>query len=363
MASTPLFFSPNAPCYAVIRMDPVAMVKKLDDPEALAAARAMTPQSYVVYLNLEPELPFPNKPWYRYDISMIAPSLREEDAVKGITADMCVPIYPNEKHPAGRQPLRPSRPFPYTNCYHWCNISELQIRVLPRPELFNEDQTIHLSFGERLQFGDHQYDDMLRSKRLVSDADTPEQRVLSSAKPASPLPPPIAPLPSTESGLPAPAGVCDAPDGKPPSVATASCQSSSVSSASRSVISGERDFNSVDEIMAIFSGGNADLDLLPLCELWLDMPSQLKEEDIPSPAGFFEERDEIVKIIQDARIRAYAAASANVLSPAHAPRAGGERRRHRLRTRKLWRKMHIGVKSFFIAVASRLQLPYLPVWP
>lgn len=52
MASTPLFFSPNAPCYAVIRMDPVAMVKKLDDPEALAAARAMTPQSYVVYLSL-----------------------------------------------------------------------------------------------------------------------------------------------------------------------------------------------------------------------------------------------------------------------------------------------------------------------
>lgn len=52
MASTPLFFSPNAPCYAVIRMDPVAMVKKLDDPEALAAARAMTPQSYVAYLSL-----------------------------------------------------------------------------------------------------------------------------------------------------------------------------------------------------------------------------------------------------------------------------------------------------------------------
>lgn len=50
MVSTSLFFSPNAPCYAVIRMDPVAMVKKLDDPEALAAARAMTPRSYVVYL-------------------------------------------------------------------------------------------------------------------------------------------------------------------------------------------------------------------------------------------------------------------------------------------------------------------------
>lgn len=233
---------------------------------------------------------------------MIAPSLREEDAAKGITADMCIPIYPNEKHPAGRQPLRPSRPFPYTNCYHWCNISELQIRVLPRPELFNEDQTIHLSFGERLQFGDHQYDDMLRSKRLVSDAATPEERmeerVLCSAEPAPPLPPPLAPLPRTEPGPPAPAGVCDAPDGKPPSVATASCRSSSVSSASRSVNSRERYLNSVDDIMAIFGGSNADLDLLPLCGLWLDMAAQLKEEDIPSPAGFFKERDEIVKYVK-----------------------------------------------------------------
>lgn len=229
---------------------------------------------------------------------MIAPSLREEDAVRGITADMCVPIYPNEKHPAGRQPLRPTRPFPYTNCYHWCNISELEIRVLPRPELFNEDQTIHLSFGERLQFGDHQYDDMLRSKRLVSDAATSEQRVLSSAKPASPLPPPIAPLPRTESGPPAPTDVYDAPHGKPPSVATASSRSSSASSASRSVNSRESYLNSVDEIMTIFGGGNADLDLLPLCELWMDMAAQLKEEDIPSPAGFFEERDEIVKYVK-----------------------------------------------------------------
>lgn len=52
MASARLFFSPNTPCYAVMRMDPVAMVRKLDDTEAMNAARAMTPQSYVVFLSL-----------------------------------------------------------------------------------------------------------------------------------------------------------------------------------------------------------------------------------------------------------------------------------------------------------------------
>ena len=36
--------------YAVIQMDPVAMVKHLDDPVALKEARALRPQKYLVYL-------------------------------------------------------------------------------------------------------------------------------------------------------------------------------------------------------------------------------------------------------------------------------------------------------------------------
>lgn len=368
MVSTSLFFSPNAPCYAVIRLDPVAMVKKLNDPEALAAARAMTPRSYVVYLThvirnstsshvsyfvlkqiclQEPELPFPNKPWYRYELNLIAPSLCEEDAAKGITADMCTPIYPNDKHPTGREPLRPEKPFPYANCYHWCDALEIEIRVLPRPELFNEDQAIKLSYEQQMLFSEHQFEDLLRSRPSLA----------FSTK--SPSPPPIPLLPKTGPDALAPAVAGDLSAQKPPSVTSVSSRSSSGSSASRSAISEDSDLDSVDEIMAmdIFTGQNVDLDLLPLCELWLDMPSQLKEEDIPSPAAFFEERDEIVKyvakplafesyslfarrIIQDARVGAYAASSANAPSSARGLHAGGagapasglkapKRRRHR----------------------------------
>ena len=36
--------------YAVIQMDPVAMVKHLDDSIALEEARALRPQKYLVYL-------------------------------------------------------------------------------------------------------------------------------------------------------------------------------------------------------------------------------------------------------------------------------------------------------------------------
>ena len=42
---------PTTHSYAVIRMDPVAMVEHLDDAEALASARALCPKSYVVYID------------------------------------------------------------------------------------------------------------------------------------------------------------------------------------------------------------------------------------------------------------------------------------------------------------------------
>ena len=36
--------------FAVVRMDPVAMVERLRDPVAMEAARAMTPKKYLVFL-------------------------------------------------------------------------------------------------------------------------------------------------------------------------------------------------------------------------------------------------------------------------------------------------------------------------
>ena len=44
----------EVPCdrsFAVIRMDPVAMVRHLNDPEATRAAEALSPRKYLVYLD------------------------------------------------------------------------------------------------------------------------------------------------------------------------------------------------------------------------------------------------------------------------------------------------------------------------
>lgn len=48
--TTTVFFSPNTGTYAVIRLNPVAMVKDLDDPEALVAAEALQTKRYLVYI-------------------------------------------------------------------------------------------------------------------------------------------------------------------------------------------------------------------------------------------------------------------------------------------------------------------------
>ncbi|TFK93250.1 hypothetical protein K466DRAFT_581204 [Polyporus arcularius HHB13444] len=44
-------------------------------------------------------------------------------------------------------------------------------------------------------------------------------------------------------------------------------------------------------------------ELHPLCHLWCDVAANLKQDDIPSPAHLFEERDAIVRIIREARAR------------------------------------------------------------
>ncbi len=50
-ASSEAPYAPSTHSYAVIRMDPVAMVEHLNDEEAMACAKALRPKSYVAYID------------------------------------------------------------------------------------------------------------------------------------------------------------------------------------------------------------------------------------------------------------------------------------------------------------------------
>ncbi len=153
--------------YAVLRMDPEAMVKDLglDDAATLDEVRQMSVKKYLVYLDwvrsrrptlivitdvtlTQPdELPMAQVRWCRYRVSPIGPTLRPPDAAHGITSDMVVPIAPNKSHIDDRRPVHPKSPFPYSNCYHWIQTST-SVRVRVHEEGVEHDGAIRLSPAE-----------------------------------------------------------------------------------------------------------------------------------------------------------------------------------------------------------------------
>ncbi|TFK70197.1 hypothetical protein BDN72DRAFT_857133 [Pluteus cervinus] len=91
--------------FVLFTVDPVATVKHLRDPDASAAARKMKPRTYLAYVNKV------------YDLILLAHRPPERDALSGIEPDMCTPVAPTIFHPSGREPLQPSKPLPFENCY------------------------------------------------------------------------------------------------------------------------------------------------------------------------------------------------------------------------------------------------------
>ncbi|TFK94032.1 hypothetical protein K466DRAFT_471571, partial [Polyporus arcularius HHB13444] len=129
-------YYPSQGRYAALRMDPLATVSGVQgaDDEALQAARAIQPKTYLVYIKMDVTLPHPSNPWFCYSVMPVAASLRPADPARDIEPGMCLPIAPNDNHPDGRAPIiHTEPPFPFANCYHW-DSTALTVRVRAAPE-------------------------------------------------------------------------------------------------------------------------------------------------------------------------------------------------------------------------------------
>ncbi len=153
--------------YAVLRMDPEAMLKDLglDDAATIEEVRQMSVKKYLVYLDwvcfrhsmfisvaevtiTQPEeLPIGGMRWCRYTVAPIGTTLRPPDEANGITSDMVIPIAPNKSHTDERPPVHPKSPFPYSNCYHWIQTST-SVRVRVHEEGVEHDGAIRLPPAE-----------------------------------------------------------------------------------------------------------------------------------------------------------------------------------------------------------------------
>ncbi|OSC96637.1 hypothetical protein PYCCODRAFT_1420777 [Trametes coccinea BRFM310] len=147
-----VFFSPSPGTYAVMRFNPVETVHPFEDPQALTEAQAMRLKSHLIMLDIEMALPFPNKPWYRFEVQSIAPCLRTPVPEEGLTSDMYIPIIPDTAHPNGRAPVQPDPAgrFPYSNCYHWFKPVEKIVCIRAWPEAFDETDAVFLSPASRV---------------------------------------------------------------------------------------------------------------------------------------------------------------------------------------------------------------------
>ncbi|KAJ8454015.1 hypothetical protein ONZ51_g13276 [Trametes cubensis] len=328
-------FCPMPHRYAAIRMDPTAMVEHFQDPIALAAAQAMKPKTYLVYVEGDLELPFPGKPWYRFCVCPIGTSLRPADAANDLRPEMCIPILPNQSHPTGRLPLVPDESgpaFPYDNCYHWVELA-MYVRVRASPQGFANDRAVRLGVDEQI-----------RMMRLWEEDD--ERRDVES---------------ETETEESSCSHDSESSDGD---------SIRSAATASRSRTTRTDHIGDVLAQMNIFGDPTHDTELFPLVDLWFELTDHLKQEDIPDPMELYRERDEVVKIIEEARSRANAAMNASLRSepvelgaaddtrddtPGKNLKARRLRSKH-LRLKERGRRMLGGMKGWF-------RMPYIVIWP
>ncbi|KAJ8463629.1 hypothetical protein ONZ51_g10134 [Trametes cubensis] len=319
-----IFYSPSPRSYAIIRLDPLEMVRPFNDAQALLEAQAMQPKSYLIYLRLERALPWPDQPWYRFQVEPIATTLRPEDEARCITSDMCIPIFPNTNHPNGRESLQPSPEglFPYDNCYHWFQPKLVDVRIRARPEMFDETNAVSISVRTRIRtlmrLLDEDGDKMMKSRQSRQQAASAEVPLPSKWIAAEPEPIEIS-------------GCCDAAWQHPAQLkaAEASSEASSLCSTHDN-----HSNHSLDNLAAmdIFSGPSDD-----------------------------------AEIVREARIRSYAALTApgQVSDDEFVARAGERHRKKRNLSgpAQSWGKLRARAKR----VSSRLErvfcLPYLLIWP
>ncbi|KAH9850699.1 hypothetical protein C2E23DRAFT_734382 [Lenzites betulinus] len=284
-------YCPHPYRYAVMQMDPVGMISHFQDPIATAAAQAIRPKKYLVYLDYPVDLPSVTCKWFRYDVSLIGTTLRPEDSANGLTSDMVVPIFPNTSGP--REPVRPYPSFPFPNCYHWLDCG-LLVRIR-RPEMrFDHSCSFHLETRQHFELAQLFMEDHARARRAV------DERLAQDI----PQPAGDACDANSESNAIEEAVIVDdgsLRNGRESSVGSVD----SVSDAAYSSINSS--YDSVDALFLMDPLGlitDDAVESIPLVDMWFELEEHLTVDTITNPMDVIEEVNTTVQIIRDARERA-----------------------------------------------------------
>ncbi|KAH9846476.1 hypothetical protein C2E23DRAFT_743973 [Lenzites betulinus] len=241
---------PDVCQYGVIRMDPVAMVEHFGDLETTSRARALVPKTYLVYLDIALDLPFPTSAWFRFQVCPIAPTLRPPIPEDGITSDMAIPIYPNTHHPCGRPPVQTKTPFPFANCYHWYE-NKATVRLRRMEDQYDDCNAVQITSMQHVKIVRHFENDLQRARAFHSEE-------------ASPL------------------------------AGTGGVHSSSPSTTTPA-LNLETSFDGLLGMDIFGLAHDKTAEFLPLVDLWFELDEHLTANTIPTPLDFYEEVETIVE--------------------------------------------------------------------
>lgn len=77
---------------------------------------------------------------------------------------MCVPVLPNTDHPWSREPVQPSRPLPWPNCYHYSVMPSVTLRVAK--DFVDASNAVTLAYKETSRLDQMRRDDQIKSESM-----------------------------------------------------------------------------------------------------------------------------------------------------------------------------------------------------
>ncbi|KAF8648217.1 hypothetical protein AX16_006355 [Volvariella volvacea WC 439] len=144
----PLHYFPAIGAYIVFTIDVEATVSTYNDPILLKAAQEIKLKTYAGFVRdsaaLVSDTPYsshflhfhlqvntlnPCPPWWRcVSVHLLGQGIAKPDE-NSTTSSMCSPILPETSHPDKREPIAPSNPLPWKNCYHYTHTAPVQVRT------------------------------------------------------------------------------------------------------------------------------------------------------------------------------------------------------------------------------------------
>ena len=219
---------------------------------------------------------------YVFDSLLVGPGIRPSE--KGVTNDMCVPIFPATAHPSGRAPVHSEPPFPFSDCYHWFGPG-MQLDILIKGGMFPREPdttpSTLLPIRQAMVVEDACSDDMDRCCELLEQLK--DNRVM----------PPNTGEMEERSGGPSVPGFPPnhwssvVPPGQIPQVGAWDRSSICSDNTIRTRLSAIEEVNYDDlEFMEISENCAS---CFPICDVQIDIAEALKDGEIPDPIEFAEQ--------------------------------------------------------------------------